>query len=153
MTQTVVDVLEVVKVNKHHCEFLAITAAVRNGLAQAFLQQRAVREPGERIVECLVLELLFEFVTTGVVVTRDGKSGAGFILVARCGHFHKAFFVGIGDQAHLSARAACGLRVGERSFNECLILGVDEVHPAGAGQRVSGGADQPCHGWRDVGDA
>ena len=125
MAQTVIDVLEIVKVDEHHSEFLAITAAVRNGLAQAFLQQRAVREPRERIVECLVLELLLEFVATGVVVARDGKSGAGFILVARRGHFHKTLFVAIGDQAHLSARAACGLRVGEGSFNESLILGVD----------------------------
>ena len=58
VAEAVVDRLEVVEVDEQHRELVARGAAVaRERLLEAVLEQRPVGEPGQRVVERLVLQL------------------------------------------------------------------------------------------------
>ena len=56
VAQGVVDVLEAIEVDEHHGEPRAVARRRVDRLLQAVVQQRAVGEPGERIVVGLLLD-------------------------------------------------------------------------------------------------
>src|SRR5260370_1370442 len=56
MAERVVDVLESIEVEEQHAEHPLIATRGEQGLAQAVSEKAAIRETGQRVVECLVFE-------------------------------------------------------------------------------------------------
>ena len=79
MPERVVDALEVVEVDEHHRDLTHAAGLER--LAHALGEQRAVGEPGQRIVVGLVLELVLQVAQLGdglleaVVLQRGARVG------------------------------------------------------------------------------
>ena len=97
MAEAVVDVFEVIKVDEHYGEVFICATAVIDCLTQSLLEQTPIGKSSQRIMESLMLELLLEFIATGVVVTGHGEPGSGLVLKTGCGHFDKSFFAAVGD--------------------------------------------------------
>ena len=81
VAEAVVDVLEVVEVEEQHGERLGGAVAAAQRVGEPVAEQLAVGEPGERVVERLVAELLLERLAVGDVA--DGEHPA---LHGRVGH-------------------------------------------------------------------
>ena len=67
VAEAVVDVLEVVEVEEQHRHRPLVAAAPDERVLDAVAEQRAVRQPGERVVEGLVLEFVLEGLALGDV--------------------------------------------------------------------------------------
>ena len=68
VAEAVVDRLEVVEVEEQQGDVVPAAPRTLERVLDAVQQQRAVRQPGERVVECLVRELVLEHAALGHVV-------------------------------------------------------------------------------------
>ena len=71
VAEAVVDRLEVVEVEEQQGDVVAAAARPLERVLDAVQEQRPVRQPGERVVECLVRELVLEHAPLGHVVRRE----------------------------------------------------------------------------------
>ena len=74
VTQAVVDELEIVEVEEEQPDPLLEPAAAHQGLGEPVLEQRAVRQPGQAVIEGLLHELLLE--ALAFVHVMDGADDA-----------------------------------------------------------------------------
>ena len=58
VAQGVVDLLEVVEIKQHHCNGFAAAPGARQGTGQPIVEQHAVGQAGQGIVQCQVADLL-----------------------------------------------------------------------------------------------
>ena len=74
MAQRVVDVLEVVDIDKHHRKPLGRPLGAADCLGNTVLHQRPVRQACECVVKCQVLNTLFNILSVGDVTSIDDDS-------------------------------------------------------------------------------
>ena len=81
MAQRIVDVLEVVQIEEQQCQPVALPACLHDGARQAFGQQGAVRQVGQRIVVGEVTQLVLDAAPFGDVAGHQHEQlplGGGF---------------------------------------------------------------------------
>jgi hypothetical protein len=86
VAQRVVHRLEVIEIDEENGELMIVAAASLDSMPQSILQERTVGQAGQGIVEGLVLELSFKFVSARDVVARDGEPAP--ILFGDAAHRH-----------------------------------------------------------------
>ncbi len=80
MSETVVDRLEVVDVEKEHRDRIGQPAASVHGVGEPVKKQGSVRKAGERVMEGLPLELLLEDAAVGhVAAVENDRADIGLI--------------------------------------------------------------------------
>ena len=85
MSETVVDGLEVVEVQEEHGDRVGAAVASVHGVGEPVEKQGAVGQAGERVVEGLVVELLFEGAAVGDIAAVE-HDGADVGLIEEVGH-------------------------------------------------------------------
>ena len=80
MAERVVHILEVIEIDDHHGDLRRIAAGEGQGLRQAVVEQGAIGQPGQRIVQSQAAQLFFRFLALGYVP--DHREGAGNPAVA-----------------------------------------------------------------------
>ena len=70
VAEAIVDDLEAIQIHEQHGQLLAVPLLTGNGVADAVQEQRAVRQPGQRIVERALSELLLQHFALGGAAQR-----------------------------------------------------------------------------------
>jgi hypothetical protein len=146
VAERVVDLLEVVEVAVDDRDALALVAGGGEGALEAVLEERAVGEPGERVVVRLVGELALQRLALGDVV---GHADDGHLrperLDARDGERRPAHLAVVAHEAALDGGAAPppGEDLAEqRGHHAAVLVGRRQVARAAAEQLVGGVAEQ-----------
>ena len=129
VAEAVVDGLEVVEVDEHDGHADALAQRPRHGVADALVEQRAVGQVGDRVVEGLVGELLLELLALGDVAAVEHDAADG-VVVEQVGvqDLEVAQLAVLGLQQALDDLGAAGGAgaVGEAAQQAALLLGVQQ---------------------------
>jgi hypothetical protein len=148
VAQGVVDVLEPVQVDQQQSDRGSGGRSCGQGLGEPVGQQRPVGQPGQRVVVGLVLQPAFHGGAVGDVPAGQHQSGdVRFVAKVEDGAFQLAPAAGAvadPEQQRLAA-AGPGSDPGQRLVQPGLILGVQQLIEAGAGQPCGGSAEHCRH--------
>jgi hypothetical protein len=155
VAERVVDVLEPVEVEEEHRDRLATAGLARDGVLDPVGEQRAVRQPGELVVERPVGELVLERLALGDVAgVQDPALHLGVVQEVVADRLRVAprpvrMPQAAGDHRHAA-------RLGGDLLDEALqvrvVVGVDLVHEVLRAQLVRVVAVDVAHRVADVGD-
>jgi hypothetical protein len=150
VSERVVHGLEVVEIDEQNGKRLTIAKALRDAVPDPVLEQRPVWKTGERIVECLVTELVLKVLALAHVAKRDDEPADRRILQeVRTGAFDIDEEPVLTENSPLGGRG--GLRLGpsgaKRGRREMAIPRVYELQERSADQVIGAVADDPLHGW------
>jgi hypothetical protein len=156
VAQAVVDPLEVVEVGDRHGVAPARFARQGVRVAQAVGEQGAVGEPGERIVERAVEELLLEALALADVAQRQHDARHLRIGQQVGGHrLHRQPAPAVGRDPQLAGPGHPGLErgMGEEDAHPRRVVGMDDVAERLVRQGLEIVRQQALRRRRDVGDA
>src|SRR5690606_331598 len=85
VAEAVVDHLEAVQVQHHHCVAAPFPGAAGDGVGQSVVEQYAVRQAGQGVVKCVVLQLALDLLALGDVAGDADVAGETAFLVQHRG--------------------------------------------------------------------
>src|ERR671917_1630217 len=141
MAQRVVDNLEVVQVHEQHRELALSPPRANQGMLQAVHEQGTVGQPGQPVVECLILQPLLEGFALGDVV--DGTNHPQGLTTLTPYHLCPPVYHPLTPiRAYYPVLKVIGLPTVERSLyllpQESPLLRMDHLH-----EPLKGGSELP----------
>ena len=127
VAEAVVDGLEVVQVEEHDGQ-RATRALAGHGMRQAVREQGPVRQPGQGVMECLVLELAFQLFPERDVVDQGGEADRFPLADGPDRELDREFATIAMQRVNLEPRPEYRTLTGLEESSQSLAVGVPLVH-------------------------